>query len=42
VYELPAESVTELTVAVVSFHPTTTTLRFPPVCGCGNETVTVD
>jgi hypothetical protein len=33
-------SVTEVTVEVVSFHPTATTFRSPAVCAAGNLTVT--
>jgi hypothetical protein len=40
-YAFPFESVTELTVAVESFHPTTTTFKFPAVCASVYATVTV-
>jgi len=39
-YVFPTESVTELTVAVESFQPTTTTFRFPAVCAPAYVTVT--
>jgi hypothetical protein len=35
------ESVTEFTVAVLSFHPTTTTLRSPAACAPVKVTLTV-
>ena len=31
-YAFPFVSITEMTVAVESFHPTTTTFKFPAVC----------
>jgi hypothetical protein len=34
-------SVTELTVAVLLFHPTTTTLRSPAACAAVNATLTL-
>ena len=37
----PLVSLTEATVAVESFHPTTTILRLPEVCASGKGTVTV-
>src|SRR6185295_909681 len=39
-YALPLVSVTEATVEVASFQPTTTTLRSPAVCAEMNGTVT--
>jgi hypothetical protein len=36
----PALSFTDCTVAVVSFHPTTTTFRSPEVCAAGYLTLT--
>src|SRR5882762_3835257 len=41
VYTLPEVSVTELTAAVASFQPTTTTFRFPAVCAAVNVTDTL-
>src|ERR1035438_10641898 len=41
VYVLPLESVTALTTAVLSFHPTTTTLRSPATCATVYATFTV-
>ncbi len=38
---LPLLSATELTVAVVSFHPTTMTLRSPAACAAVKVTFTV-
>src|SRR2546430_4170713 len=40
-YGFPFESITETTVAVESFHPTTTTFRFPAVCASVYTTATV-
>src|SRR5580700_6783864 len=40
-YAFPFESTTELIVAVESFHPTTTTFKFPAVCASVYTTVTV-
>jgi len=37
----PALSLTDCTVDVVSFHPTTTTFRSPSVCAPGYVTFTV-
>jgi hypothetical protein len=40
-YVFPALSFTDCTDDVVSFHPTTTTFRFPAVCAAGYGTDTV-
>src|SRR5580704_15260455 len=40
-YVFPFESTTELIVAVESFHPTTTTFKFPAVCAIVYTTDTV-
>jgi len=40
-YVFPFESTTELIVAVESFHPTTTTFKFPAVCASVYTTATV-
>jgi len=37
----PLVSLTETTVAVESFHPTTTTFKFPAVCASAYTTATV-
>src|SRR5438477_371836 len=36
-YVFPRLSLTELTVEVVSFHPTATTFRFPAVCASASR-----
>jgi hypothetical protein len=41
VYAFPLVSVTVLTVAVESLHPTITTFRFPAVCALAYTTDTV-
>ncbi len=39
---LPRLSLIELTDALVSFHPTTTTFKFPAVCAAGYGTTNDD